>query len=216
MSAQTTSTCVQTAQGILTGLGAPSVSAYDQTALAATGTITVPTVTTGGVGITRGLVRIQASAVNPVTTSAIGAITATDGTRTVQVGATNRLATTAAGVVWDLLADFIIGIVATSFSFTVTQGGATAGTVISAATNASPAVLTSAGHGIPVGSTAILTITGFTGAWVPANGTFTVTSLSANTFSIPVNSTGFGAIAGAPVYAEPAAATINTEIFGTQ
>lgn len=127
MAAQKASTCTQSAQGILNGLGVPIVSVYDQTALTATGTITLNTNTNNGIGITRGLIRIQAGlgTVNAATTCAIGAITGTNGTNTVQLGATNRLATTAAGVVWDLLVDFICAILCTSISFTVTLAGAT-------------------------------------------------------------------------------------------
>lgn len=128
MAAQKSSTCTQSSQGILCGyLGSPIVSAYDQTALTATGTITVPTNSNNGVGISRGLIRIQAGlgTVNAATVCAIGAITGTNGTNTVQLGATNRLAATAAGTVWDLLADFVCAILVTSISFTVTLSGGT-------------------------------------------------------------------------------------------
>lgn len=78
------------------------------------------------------------------------------------------------------------------------------GTSISAATNASSAVLTTTGLGAvgPVGTTFSATISGFTGAWAAANGAQTVklvTMASPATFSIPVDSTGFGAIAGKPI-----------------
>lgn len=125
MSAKTATTCVNSAQGILNGLGVPIVSAYDQTALTATGTIVIPTVTTGGQGITRGKIRIQSSAVNGATTTAVGNITCTDGTNTVQVGSTNRISATAAGVTFDFITEFIVGILATSFSIPVTLAGGT-------------------------------------------------------------------------------------------
>jgi hypothetical protein len=125
MAVQKSSTCVQTAQGILNGLGCPIVSAFDQTALTATGTITVATLTPGGGGITRGKIRIQTSAVNGATTLAVGAITCTDGTNTVQVGTTARISVTAAGTTFDFLTEFIVGIFATSFSFPVTLAGGT-------------------------------------------------------------------------------------------
>lgn len=125
MAAQASSTCIQSAQGILTGFGAPIVSAYDQTALTATGNIVVPTVTPGGIGITRGKIRVQIYTLNAATTIAMGGITCTDGTTTVQVGATNRVAATAAGTQLDFLTDFIVGIIATSFTIPITLAGST-------------------------------------------------------------------------------------------
>lgn len=122
MTAKTASTCTYSAQGILNGLGTPIVSAYDQTALTATGTITIAT-SNNGQGIRQGKIRIQTSSVNGATTTAIGAITCTDGTNTVQLGSTTRIATTAAGTVIDFITEFITAIFATSFSFTVTLGG---------------------------------------------------------------------------------------------
>lgn len=72
------------------------------------------------------------------------------------------------------------------------------GFVISAATNANPVVFTAAGHGLVSGASVI--ISGFTGDWTPCNGTFTATVITANTFSIVVNSTAFGAMTGSPVF----------------
>jgi len=69
---------------------------------------------------------------------------------------------------------------------------------ITAATAANPAVLTKTAHGLVTGN--LIKISGFSGNWVPANGTWRVTYLSADTFSIPVNSGGFGAMTGSPVY----------------
>ena len=76
--------------------------------------------------------------------------------------------------------------------------GATAGTSISAATNASPVVLTSTGHGLNTGAS--VTISGATGSWTPINGTSTITKIDANSFSIPVDSTAFGALTGTVVF----------------
>jgi len=76
----------------------------------------------------------------------------------------------------------------------------TANKTISAATQANPAVLTKTGHGLVSGDTIL--ISGFTGNWVPANGIWRVNYVSADTFSIPVNATGFGAMTGTPVYAD--------------
>lgn len=71
---------------------------------------------------------------------------------------------------------------------------------ISAATNANPAVFTSTGHGFNVNFRPKVTISGATGNWTPVNGTFTATIVDANTFSIPVDSTGFGALTGTLVF----------------
>jgi len=76
----------------------------------------------------------------------------------------------------------------------------TAAKTISAVSQANPAVMTKVGHGLVTGSKVL--ISGFTGAWVPANALWVVTYVSADTFSIPVDSSGFGAIAGSPVYAD--------------
>ena len=69
---------------------------------------------------------------------------------------------------------------------------------ISAVTNAAAAKMTSAAHLLTTGD--IVQITGFTVGWTGANGTFTVTVVDANNFTIPVDSTAFGAISGAPVF----------------
>lgn len=81
-------------------------------------------------------------------------------------------------------------------------GGETGlGAAITAATNANPAVLTQAGHQFVTGDQ--ITISGATGNWKAINGVFPVTVTGANTYSIPVNSTTFGALAGAPVSGLP-------------
>jgi Ubiquitin-activating enzyme E1 FCCH domain len=56
-----------------------------------------------------------------------------------------------------------------------------AGGTITAATNAAPIVITSAGHGLTTGT--LVTISGVTGN-TAANGTFQVTVVDANTFSL--------------------------------
>lgn len=73
-----------------------------------------------------------------------------------------------------------------------------AGVAIASATNATPVVFTRAAHGLTTG--ALVYITGFTGNWTPANATFAVTVLSANTFSVVLDSTGFGAVTGTPIF----------------
>lgn len=77
---------------------------------------------------------------------------------------------------------------------------------ISAATNANPVVFTSTGHGFPISSRPSVTISGGTGNWTAINGVWgdpgttnaanPATVIDANTFSIPVNSTAFGALTG--------------------
>ena len=67
---------------------------------------------------------------------------------------------------------------------------------ISAASNANPVSLTSTAHGFNSSALPLVTISGGTGNWTAINGTFTATITGANTFTIPVNSTAFGALAG--------------------
>lgn len=71
---------------------------------------------------------------------------------------------------------------------------------ISAATNASPVVFTSTGHGFALSARPQVTVSGATGGWTGVNGTRTATVIDANTFSIPVDSTGFGALTGTVVF----------------
>lgn len=73
---------------------------------------------------------------------------------------------------------------------------------VSAATNANPVVFTTTTHYLTSGQQ--VKITGGTGAWAAVNGTFAVTVISPTTFSIPVNSTAFGALAGSVVVTVPA------------
>jgi hypothetical protein len=66
---------------------------------------------------------------------------------------------------------------------------------ISSATNASPVVFTTAtSHYLTTGQR--ITISGATGTWTSVNGSFLVTVLSTTTFSIPIDSSGFGALTG--------------------
>lgn len=69
----------------------------------------------------------------------------------------------------------------------------------SAFSNAAAAVVTATAHGFHAEATPLVTISGFTGAWAAANGTWKASYVGANSFSIPVNSSGFGAVAGTPV-----------------
>lgn len=68
---------------------------------------------------------------------------------------------------------------------------------ISACTNAYPAVCTVPIYYTPNGGK--FALSGFTGSWVSANGTFVATKLTPTTFSIPLDSSGFGAVTGTPV-----------------
>jgi len=68
---------------------------------------------------------------------------------------------------------------------------------ITAATNAAAAKMTCAGHLLVTGN--LVTISGFTGGWTGCNGTFSATYVDASNFTIPVDSTAFGAMAGSPV-----------------
>lgn len=80
----------------------------------------------------------------------------------------------------------------------ITVVGAGTHSTITAATNANPVVLTSVAHGLATGATVI--ITGATGSWTPINGTFIATVTGVDTFTIPVDSTGFGALTGSPIF----------------
>ncbi len=76
---------------------------------------------------------------------------------------------------------------------------------ISAISKASPAVVTSVGHGIPISSRPSVTISGATGTgWVSGantvNGTFVATVIDADTFSIPVDTSGNGTLGGTVVF----------------
>lgn len=71
---------------------------------------------------------------------------------------------------------------------------------ITAASNASAASLTSTAHGLNSYATPLVTISGGTGAWAAVNGTWTATITGANTFTIPVASTGFSTLTGTLVF----------------
>lgn len=66
---------------------------------------------------------------------------------------------------------------------------------ITGATSANPCVLTKTAHGLNTGDT--VRLSGFTGGWTGLNATRqVVTRLTANTFSIPVSTSGYPAYAG--------------------
>lgn len=89
-------------------------------------------------------------------------------------------------------------------------GGRSGFTPISGATNASSAVITSANHGLTSGE--IIGISGGSGNWAAATTSFTVTVLSANTFSIPLNTSAFGAVTGSLVWVFNSTPAINAAI----
>jgi hypothetical protein len=90
---------------------------------------------------------------------------------------------------------YSLGAIASGFKGAVLLG---ASFVISAITNANPAVMTVPAETLAAG--ALVMISGFTGAWAPANGCWPITVGSSITFSIPIDSTGFSMLAGSPVY----------------
>lgn len=67
---------------------------------------------------------------------------------------------------------------------------------ISAGSNANPVSLTVTGHGFNTNQLPLVTISGGTGNWAAVNGTWTATITGANTLTVPVNSTSFGAVTG--------------------
>lgn len=85
---------------------------------------------------------------------------------------------------------------------TVTNGARAATSVaISGVTKAAAAVVTSAGHGFAISSRPTVTITGATGTgWTGINAAWTATVIDVDTFSIPIDSTGFGVLAGTVVF----------------
>jgi len=69
----------------------------------------------------------------------------------------------------------------------------------SAFSNANPGVVTST-HGFHSNSSPMVTISGGTGAWAAVNGTWKATYINGTSFSIPVDTTAFGAVTGTLVF----------------
>lgn len=82
---------------------------------------------------------------------------------------------------------------------------------ISAASNAAAVVMTSNAHGFDTTVRPKITISGGTGNWAAVNGTFVATPTGANTFTIPVDSTTFGAVTGTLVFTTTAPRTTVAE-----
>lgn len=83
---------------------------------------------------------------------------------------------------------------------------------ISSVSKASPAVVTSTTHGFDTHSRPSVTISGATGTgWSAINATHVATVINANTFSIPVDSSGFGTLGGTVVFTTTAPRTVMPE-----
>lgn len=97
-------------------------------------------------------------------------------------------------------------LIATCYSPSVVTSGVRAQkrVSVSAASNATAAVLTSTGHGFKLSTRPSITLSGGTGNWTAINGTFVATIIDVDTFSIPVNSSAFGALAGTIVFSTTA------------
>lgn len=92
-------------------------------------------------------------------------------------------------------------IISNQADYTLGYDGNASANDITAATAASPTVLTlTSAHGIPVGQTWSVVIQGGEGNWQGINGGWIATSVSANTLSIPVNATTFGSLTGSNVF----------------
>jgi hypothetical protein len=84
--------------------------------------------------------------------------------------------------------------------FYKTSTAPTSTITVTGVSNANPAVVTATAHGIHPDFNPEVIVTGGTGAWVAFNGTHRVTVINANSFSIPVNTTSLGAVAGTLVF----------------
>ena len=84
--------------------------------------------------------------------------------------------------------------------YAMSDQGRSSTVTVTAASNASPVSFSAASHGFNYASGATATptvcISGATGNWTPINGCFAATPTSANAFTIPVDSTTFGALTG--------------------
>lgn len=69
-------------------------------------------------------------------------------------------------------------------------------TITSTVAGATTSLVFSAGHGFHADATPKVTVSGGTGAWSAVNSVWKATYVSATTVTIPIDSSGFGAVAG--------------------
>jgi hypothetical protein len=80
------------------------------------------------------------------------------------------------------------------------SSGSNLTTAVTSCTNANPTVCTVTGHGLSLGTVYSATFSGATGSWTPVNGSHALTPIDANTFSMPINATSFGALTGSVIF----------------
>lgn len=84
---------------------------------------------------------------------------------------------------------------------------------VSSVSNANPGVVTATAHGFDTRSTPTVRITGATGGWTGLNGVWTATITGANTFTVPVDTSGFGAFAGQVIAIATLAPRLNLNVW---
>lgn len=99
-----------------------------------------------------------------------------------------------------------------------TQGPASVNSVtVSSVSNASPAVVTATAHGFDYQSLATVTpivkITGASGGWAGLNGVWIATPTGANTFTVPVDTSGFGTFSGQSITVTTYAARTTSAVW---
>lgn len=57
-------------------------------------------------------------------------------------------------------------------------------------------VTVSSGHGFSLGSSPVINVTGMTGSWISLNGTWSAKVINSTQFTIALDSSGFGSVAG--------------------
>lgn len=101
---------------------------------------------------------------------------------------------------FQVIYDYAGGNTLTYIGYALSDQISTVTITVSAATNANPVSFTATAHGFDYQAKATILptvcISGATGNWTPINGCWTATPTDANDFTIPVNSTAFGALTG--------------------